>query len=86
MWFKRHVSLVVWELLNVWDISESKILQSAVYVDIDFYLFWVWSRSIFVFKNIQDIFGGTDILVWDILETRYIYRYSMTEKTTDTAA
>ena len=78
MWFKRkHVSVVVWECYY----------YSAVYVDFGFYLFWVWSRSIFVFKYIQDIFGGINILVSDVLETRYIlYRYSMTENTSDTAS
>ena len=52
----------------MWDISESKILQSSVYVDFGFYLFLVWFRSIFVFKYIQDIFGG--ILVSNVLEIR----------------
>ena len=71
----------------MWDVSESKILQNAVYIDFGFYLFWVWSRSIFVFKYIQDIFGGIAILVSDVLETRYILcRSSMTENTSDTAS
>ena len=88
MWFKRkHASVVVWEFVKMWDVSESKILKSDIYVDFGFYLSWVWSRSIFVDKYIQDLFGGIDILVSDVLETRYIlYRYSKTESTSDTAS
>ena len=87
MWFKRkHVSVVVWELWTC-EIFQKAKYYSAVYVDFGFYLCWVWSRSIFVFKYIQDIFGGINILVSDVLETRYIlYRYSMTENTSDTAS
>ena len=87
MWFKRkHVSVVGWEFVNMWNISESKILHSVVYVDLVF-TYFEFDPDQSLFSNIYKAFLE-ELIFWFQMFQRQdtLYRYSMTENTSGTAS
>ena len=86
MWCKRkHVSVVVWEFVNMWNISESKILYSAVYVDLVF-TYFEFDPAQSLLSNIYKTFLEELIFWFQMFQRQDIYRYSMTENTSGTAS
>ena len=69
----------------MWNISESKILYSAVYVDLVF-TYFEFDPAQSLLSNIYKTFLEELIFWFQMFQRQDIYRYSMTENTSGTAS